>query len=769
MKKGGYHVNPILRKKEEELHLKNMEKKIRAAKSTLPPGAKSGRVASKIRASEYQDSIDIVHDGCKEDAPQNLDGIIKARLEDVLRQSIIQNIQSLVRQKMPQQDQIIKRELALHTETPLPSSSARPYSRRRPEWNDEWASTPSVLTQRSSPRPSPVKASSSLARSPSNGTRSKTGSRAGRPPSGPCPPPVIRYLSPGSITPRGTGDTGSTSASKNRIVSTSRGGILPVIEARCLPDEIILGTHYGTESEKPSCSSASISVTPAPSAPRSSERAASCHRHVSKMLSESHSDTIAVLNPLLNSRGSALNSQGPGQEGIIEISQQSAQHATIADSFKLPPKDKSYALDRTMMSLARLTTEIQANQMHDTAGGHSSALSDDLGGTTFQENADIHHGLDGHDGASCRDLEVNQMTGQDVEEYEDDFEAVEDVALDVESDPDSAQMVPFQVQEVRSLRASVAALQLYVNMKISALADDEAEYPTGHQATNQDQSVLDQTQDLDLGSAGSLQPLSAYKDLVELHESELEYLDMHQRIQPEGDEEDEETGSPSMSQHDLIEVAEPVANTCVWGDRSGRPLGHDVSNREFCNNKLLATPAGSLLELTSEVPPLSGNARSSLAVEAKALYASLCQLNDLMRSPSAQAGLLLHSKIEVHDHGAHNNQATAQVPPSSRLSGQMEESVGLAARASQNLVSEMYTAPQIKNQNLHRLISSTQSQAVEGFKTEDPPVCYSSPPQHVPLTPRNQLCAADVQWMASLMQTLSTSMECFNTGDVMKT
>ncbi len=54
MKKLSYNMNPVLRKHEEELHLKNMEKKIRAAKSSLPNGVKGTSLhAGSLMHAEY--------------------------------------------------------------------------------------------------------------------------------------------------------------------------------------------------------------------------------------------------------------------------------------------------------------------------------------------------------------------------------------------------------------------------------------------------------------------------------------------------------------------------------------------------------------------------------------------------------------------------------------------------------------------------------------------------------------------------------------------
>ncbi|KAG1671001.1 hypothetical protein FOA52_014243 [Chlamydomonas sp. UWO 241] len=95
-----YGTNPVLRARwvgggaraqllrEEDLHLKHMEKKIKSAKSSIPPGGRGGTISVKRTPTQPPSGKN----------PQaELDRLIQDRLTDILGQPLIQRIQSLVR------------------------------------------------------------------------------------------------------------------------------------------------------------------------------------------------------------------------------------------------------------------------------------------------------------------------------------------------------------------------------------------------------------------------------------------------------------------------------------------------------------------------------------------------------------------------------------------------------------------------------------------------------------------------------------------------
>jgi hypothetical protein len=116
--------------------------------------------------------------------------------------------------------------------------------------------------------------------------------------------------------------------------------------------------------------------------------------------------------------------------------------------------------------------------------------------------------------------------------------------------------------------------------------------------------------------------------------------------------------------------------------------------------------------------------------------------------------------------GALTSQATIQIPASFANS---DSSTNLTVSVEDELCGPntsatgvLTTSAQAASQNP---LVHVKRGHVEGIKVDFKQKVPASSPSLVPLTPKNQLCAADVEWMASLMHTLSASMEGFNSED----
>ena len=181
MKKLSYHVNPLISKREEELHIAHMQRRINQAKGTIPKA--KGRKPSKSQKPPAEEGYKVPEEDTE------LDEAIRERLSDLLGHSLIKNIQHLVKMNMHGDQKPLIPSSGSHqapikpkSKPPKPPTKQAPVEVKkkvpRPQWKDDWtdqADRDSV--QSGKDRTSPNLVSSSSKRSSSSSSPSR------RPPS----------------------------------------------------------------------------------------------------------------------------------------------------------------------------------------------------------------------------------------------------------------------------------------------------------------------------------------------------------------------------------------------------------------------------------------------------------------------------------------------------------------------------------------------------------------------------------------------------------
>eukprot|EP00195_Chlamydomonas_chlamydogama_P006709 CAMPEP_0202907018 /NCGR_PEP_ID=MMETSP1392-20130828/40986_1 /ASSEMBLY_ACC=CAM_ASM_000868 /TAXON_ID=225041 /ORGANISM="Chlamydomonas chlamydogama, Strain SAG 11-48b" /LENGTH=492 /DNA_ID=CAMNT_0049595747 /DNA_START=198 /DNA_END=1672 /DNA_ORIENTATION=+ len=431
MKKQVYHANKLVQKWEEDLHLKNLEKKLKQAKSSLPPEARGVKPAASkntgklfVAGSGKKTAVRKAGEGTSTPTQQpsnvqELDDLIYQRLHDILGAPLLQRVQSYAKTK-PETPPKPQRTPSAYTKALAGNAGKPPKPAKRPPWNDEFAAA--------SPSPSRPAQTSALplpssARSPSPGlTRNMSPAPTGSP-------------AAMSQAPRRHSYTGNAGTAERADGGPARGGLASAQGPRV--NLLVPGT--------PSTPGAGPSGRATPSSSRYGDPYAA---HPTT-LTQSHVMAIEALNP-------AATQGLPG--GGMRLRTTSAASG-----------QQGAAVDCSLLALSRMSTAVPTP-----SGQHPHTQQRVFGAEGCAPDAAGQGGAARGVGSAAGGRRVS---GASEEDYEEDFEVMDDDD-DEGEEGEGSQLADRLIQQedgsggqggVDALRQSMHVLNKLVQLKIREL------------------------------------------------------------------------------------------------------------------------------------------------------------------------------------------------------------------------------------------------------------------------------------------------------------